>query len=247
LKLPVTPVPCPRCGRPLPHATLDGLCPACLLRQALATQAGSVTFTTGSAASAGIATERALLTSSLSTSAWTLVTLMADDEEYVTYVAREHEADDARLAQLVVRKAHVPPAEMPDARKHLRRRLDALRQLRFPGLAPVLDGGLTDEGHPFLVTAFVMAAPLADLDAPRAPHEMSRQLLDQAGAALRALHGAGLAHGRVRASTILVRRTAGGATAVVTGFAPLDRLPSLSAGIADDLQQLQRLASTLRV
>ena len=110
-----------------------------------------------------------------------------------------------------------------------------------------LDGGLTDEGHPFLVTTFVMAAPLADLDAARTSHDMSRQLLEQAGAALRTLHDAGLAHGRVRASTILVRRTGGGATAVVTGFAPLDRLPTLSEGIADDLEQLQRLASTLRV
>src|SRR5215472_12782070 len=90
---------CPHCGRPLRDTALGGLCPACLMRQALA--GGSV--------------DDSVIFSSLSPSAWTLVTLMADDEEFVTYLAREH-APDARggrdadgstpLAQLVVRKQH---------------------------------------------------------------------------------------------------------------------------------------------
>jgi serine/threonine-protein kinase len=116
--------------------------------------------------------------------------------------------------------------------------------LSHPALAPVLDAGLTDEGHPYLVTAFVMAAPLADFAHPAPPLS---DLLDQARAALQALHHAGLAHGRVRAATILARRTTAGATTLVTGFAPLPPFPTPGLAIADDLSQLQRLTSTLRV
>jgi len=249
------PVRCPRCGRELRGSALDGLCPACLMRQALAAE-------TAPAGEGSV-----LFTASLSSVPWTLVTLLADDEECVTYLARERQADRPdpdRLAQLVVRKQHVPPSEVAEARQQLQRRRDALRKVSHPALVPVLDGGLTEDGHPFLVTAFVMATPLADLDpaqlrqspAQHRPHEgdaddpaadpMGR-LLEDARSALQALHEAGLVHGRVRAATVLARRTKAGATTVVTGYAPLAPLPDLIAAIEDDLQHLQRLTSTLRV
>lgn len=231
---------CPRCGRELRSGTLDGLCPSCLMRQALAGEDN-----------AGEDNPRedntVQFTAALSASSWILVALMADDEEFVTYLARERNASDSALAQLVVRKQHVPPAEVADARQQLQRRRDALRRLSHPTLAPVLDGGLTDDGHPFLVTTFIMATPLADLDPDGSDPETMRKLVDQARAALQALHDAGLAHGRVRASTVLARRARPGATTVVTGYAPLDRFPALPAAVADDLEQLQRLTSTLRL
>jgi hypothetical protein len=235
---------CPRCGRPLRDIALEGLCPACLMRQALA----------------GGSSDDSVIFSSLSPSAWTLVTLMADDEEFVTYLAREHAPDapegrgggrdadaSTRLAQLVVRKQHVAASQVGHARQQLERRRDVLRQLTHPALARVLDGGLTEDDHPFLVTTFVMVRPLADLDPEGVDPDSTRQLLDQARDALQALHAAGVVHGRVRASTVLARRTTVGATAVVTGFAPLDRFATLADGIAFDLEQLQRLTSTLRV
>jgi hypothetical protein len=235
---------CPRCGRPLPQGVLDGLCPVCLMRQAMGSEPASAR-----ADPAADNADAVVFTTSLSSLPWTLVTLMADDEEFVTYLAREpgKSGERERLGQLVVRKQHVPPLEMPAARQQLTRRLDALRRLSHPALAPVLDGGLTDEGHPFLVTAFVMATPLADIESEGASPEMVRELVERADAALRALHDAGLAHGRVRASTVLARRTRAGATTVVTGYAPLDRFPALSVSIADDLEQFQRLTSTLRI
>ncbi len=237
---------CPRCGSVLPVGALEGLCPACLMRQALASDAGATE------ASAEGENSRVQFTTSLSAQPWTLVTLIADDEEHVTYLARgrEEAGSDAaagRLAQLVVRKQHVPAPAAAEARQQLRRRRDALRQLSHPALAPVLDSGLTDEGHPFLVTAFVMATPLVDLYVDEiAPHPL-RELLDQARAALQVLHDAGEAHGRVRAATVLGRRTRAGATTVVTGYAPLPAFPTPAAAIADDLQQFQRLTSTLRI
>jgi hypothetical protein len=337
---------CPHCGRAVHQTTLGGLCPACLMRQALTAGMPSdgpsdgVAFTIGSpgspgaggtlisafspsassASSASSAAAAAAAAAALPSSTWMLVTLIADDEEHVTYLAREQPsaqagaqatADDShlgtapgaapdigaaagppprararagsspRLAQLLVRKQHVPAPELADARQQLQRRCDALRRLHHPTLAPVLDGGITEDGHAFLVTAFVMAAPLSDADADAnadadadagagagagagndadaslddkarpAGVNATRSLLAQAREGLQALHDAGLAHGRVRASTILVqprgRRTAAGATAVVTGFAPLLPFPTLADAIADDLAQLQRLTSTLRV
>jgi hypothetical protein len=235
-----TPAPgrCPRCGRELRSRDIDGLCPSCLMRQALATDPDTP---------AADGDRSVLFTASLSSSPWTLVTLLADDEEYVTYLARlASPLESERLAQLVVRKQHVPHAELASAHQQLQTRRDALRRLSYPTLSPVLDGGLTDDGHPFLVTSFVMATPLADVDPTGTAPDESRQLLEDARIALRTLHDAGLAHGRVRASTVLARRTKTGATTVVTGYAPLLPFPTLALAIADDLAQLQRLTSTLR-
>jgi len=152
---------CPRCGRVLQAGAqaLEGLCPACLMREALASADSATDGGTDSSVQ---------FTTSFSALPWTLVTLMADDEEHVTYLARGHEQEGSdapagRLVQMVVRKQHVAASEIGETRQHLRRRRDALRRLSHPALAPVLDGGLTDEGHPFLVTAFVMAMPLVDL------------------------------------------------------------------------------------
>jgi hypothetical protein len=240
---------CPRCGRTLRSSALDGLCPTCLMRQALAGETSADPLATGVAlaGAASAADSSVQFTAALSSSSWTLVTLMADDEECVTYLARNRDDASAALAQLVVHKQHVPAAEVADARQELQRRRDALRRLSHPALAPVLDGGLTDDGHPFLVTAFVMATPLDDFDPEGTDPDRLRALVDRARAGLQALHDAGLAHGRVRASTVLARRAKGGATTVVTGYAPLDRFPALPAAIADDLEQLQRLTSTLRI
>jgi hypothetical protein len=236
------PARCPRCGRALRSSTLDGVCPTCLMRQAVAGDTPADETPTIAAGDSSVQ-----FTAALSSSSWTLVALMADDEEFVTYLARERDAGDAALGQLVVRKQHVSASEVADARQQLQRRRDALRRLSHPTLAPVLDGGLTDDGHPFLVTAFIMATPLADLDPDSSDADTMRELVDQALAALQTLHDAGLAHGRVRASTVLARRAKPGATAVVTGYAPLDRFPALPTAVADDLEQLQRLTSTLRL
>jgi hypothetical protein len=247
---------CPRCGRVLQTGAqaLEGLCPACLMREALASGTDIGTGTgVDSATDSGVQ-----FTTSFSALPWTLVTLMADDEEHVTYLARGHEQEGSdapagRLVQLVVRKQHVPSPDLADARQQLRIRRDALRRLSHPALAPVLDGGLTDEGHPFLVTAFVMATPLVDLYVDEvdevAPHPL-QELLDHARAALQVLHDAGQAHGRVRSATVLGRRgrrTGAGATTVVTGYAPLPTFATPAAAIADDLEHFQRLTSTLRV
>jgi hypothetical protein len=225
------------------------------MREALASESALTEMAIGAAAGSAAAVSAVQFTTSLSTLPWTLVTLMADDEEHVTYLARGREkagseATGGRLVQLIVRKEHVPSPELAEARQQLRQRRDALRQLSHRALAPVLDVGLTDEGHPFLVTAFVMATPLVDLYVDDvAPHPL-RDLLDQARTALQALHDAGQAHGRVRAATVLGRRasrTGAGATTVVTGYAPFPAFPTLQAAIGDDLEHFQRLTSTLRI
>src|SRR5689334_10822150 len=118
---------CPRCGRELQRGALEGLCPACLMRQALASESGAPASEGGDGS--------VLFTASLSASDWTLVTLIADDEECVTYLAHPREQDGdtntadaaraapaspgvraARLAQLVVRKQQVPASSQADAR-----------------------------------------------------------------------------------------------------------------------------------
>jgi hypothetical protein len=206
------------------ETALDGLCPACLMRQALAGDSQAVFTSSHSAHSAH---------SALSASAWTLVTLVDEDEGFVTYLAQAPDAQ--RLARLVVQKRAVDAADLEAARVQAARRREALAKVRHPALAEVLDAGVTEDGHPFLVTPFVIARPLVDLAA-----------LAQALEALRALHAAGIVHGHVCESTILAHQTKAGATVVVTGFAPLAPSSSLSDGIQRDLQQFQALATTVQ-
>ncbi len=192
-----------------------------------------------------------IFTSSLSRSTWTLVSLVDDDEEFVTYLGREQAKPlkeamkkmatrRSQLVRLIVQKQPVAAADLRTARSSSARRQQALRAVRHPALAQVLDGGVTDDGHPFLVTPFVMAEYLGKAGAH------ARAVLDQALGALRALHSAGVTHGHVCESTILAHRTAAGATAVVTGFAPVDPVSNLPDGIQRDLQQFQALAETVR-
>jgi hypothetical protein len=202
----------------------------------------------------GSESDSVIFTSSFSTSTWTLVSLVDDDEEFVTYLAQQQvepaaAAAPARLAlaRLTVQKERVAAADLRTARSRTARRRQALAGVRHPALARVLDGGVTDDGHPFLATAFVMARSLADPSEHRAKAGAdARAVLDQALDALRALHAGGVVHGHVCGSTILAHRTARGATAVVTGFAPLDPSSSLSDGIQRDLQQFHTLAATVR-
>ncbi len=227
--------PCPRCGRELPPTALDGLCPACLMRQALADDPpDSVSHSHSESESDSV-----IFTSSVSKSTWTLVSLVDDDEEFVTYLGRE-QAKPVKMVRLIVQKQPVAAADLRTARSRAARRQHALGVVRHPALAQVLDGGVTDDGHPFLVTPFVMAEYVDRVGAN------ARAVLDQALDALRILHFAGVTHGHVCGSTILAHRTSGGATAVVTGFAPLDPVSSLTDGIQRDLQQFQALAATVR-
>lgn len=230
---------CPRCGRELPPTALDGLCPACLMRRALADNLSDSE------------SDSVIFTSSLSKSTWTLVSLVDDDEEFVTYLGREQAervkesrkkiaTPRSQLVRLVVQKQHVAAEDLRTTRSSAARRQQALRAVRHPALDQVLDGGVTDDGHPFLVTPFVMAEYVGKAGAH------ARAVLDEALDALRALHSAGVSHGHVCGSTILAHRTAAGATAVVTGFAPLDPVSNLTDGIQRDLQQFQALAATVR-
>jgi hypothetical protein len=225
--------PCPRCGRELPPTALDGLCPACLMRQALADDLPN------SDSRAKSDSDSVIFTSSLSKSIWTLVSLVDDDEEFVTYVGRE-QTKPVKMVRLIVQKQPVAAADLRTARSSTARRQQALDAVRHPALAHVLDAGVTDDGHAFLVTPFVMAEYIDKAGAN------ARAVLDQALDALRTLHSAGVTHGHVCGSTILAHRTAAGATAVVTGFAPLDPVSHLTDGIQRDLQQFQALAATVR-
>lgn len=85
-----------------------------------------------------------------------------------------------------------------------------------PHLLTVHSGGITEEGHPFLVCAACDAKPLADeLLAEGLPLGVSLEMIIQLASAVRHLHHHGIIHGAISPEKIL--RTDSG-TAVLGGF-----------------------------
>ena len=93
--------------------------------------------------------------------------------------------------------------------RHTISRLRAERQilssLQHPGIAPLLDGGQTGDGFPYLVTAFIDGEPITRFVQGRSPEldSVLRIFLDVADAVDYA-HGQGVVHRDLKPSNILV-------------------------------------------
>ena len=98
---------------------------------------------------------------------------------------------------------------------------------------PLVKAGRSDQGDAIIVTE----APRASLRTVAA-EDLSDALLDQAWQALRLLHGAGMAHGRIDSRHVVIRVDG---TAALADFADGE----LNAGLSDQLIDSSRLLVTL--
>ncbi len=85
--------------------------------------------------------------------------------------------------------------------------VERARQLYHPGIAAVLESGLTEDGRPYLVTEFVQGTTLRDLLPPvplamKHALELAAQVLD----ALAYAHSFGIVHQRVEPGNVLVAK-----------------------------------------
>lgn len=109
------------------------------------------------------------------------------------------------------------PETLP--RERAEARLQRLVELRHPGIAQVIDWGRDKRGRLFVLRE---DAPGETLDAYAERHGLGpdkcMSLLEEAGEALRAAHGAGIVHGRVSPRKVLVVEREDGPHAMLVGF-----------------------------
>lgn len=115
------------------------------------------------------------------------------------------EAGSGRLVAVKIFRTDLAPDPLRYVRA-LGERLLACADLHHPGIVPLIEQGVTDDGQPWVALERVDARSLRQLlDAlPRMSFEWVRSIGRQAAEALAAAHAAGVVHGGLKASNILI-------------------------------------------
>ncbi|MFN0172155.1 MAG: protein kinase domain-containing protein [Bryobacteraceae bacterium] len=149
-----------------------------------------------------------------------VVELLKDGHFAATFKAREPDSDEKVVVKLFKPAALAEPARFDRLKK------DALRAsaLNHPNLAAIIEFG-EQEGRPYLVTPFVPGESLeATLKRKRLRRKETISYSQQILSAMEALEAAGLAHGDLRPSHVMVaidgrlRVTGTGLARLVEGF-----------------------------
>jgi len=120
----------------------------------------------------------------------------------VVYEVRR-DTDDAPFALKVVREKI---AKGKKTAQRLRREAQVLARLHHPGVVKMVDAGLTDSGHVFLVMELLEGETLLQYlvrEAPVAPSTLV-PIVDGIAAALDAVHQAGIVHRDLKPSNVIV-------------------------------------------
>jgi serine/threonine protein kinase len=211
---------CPRCGSALAgSAPLDGLCPACLLEGGLARQV--------------LAAPHLRVR---------VITVLGEGPSSVAYLAEDPDDPGAP----VVLKRMTPGPHVTN----LAARLEALRARSLPfvhrHVAKVLDLGAAEDGSLFAIGEFWPGIPITRF-IERYGDAGADALWSQARAALDSAHAAGLVHGAVKLTNLLVAQTSGGPLLKVLDFGHehlLGRSPAHLLDHGSDLRALDALRRT---
>ena len=123
----------------------------------------------------------------------------------------------------------------------------AFARVSHPGVARLLDVGLTDEGLLYLAAHFVPGWQLGAIDDHKSVgHDRRVEIARQLTSALAAIHEAGLAHLAVDASNVRVS-TAGGIRAALLGFGARMIVDGAEPSRASDRSALARVLGGIGV
>jgi serine/threonine-protein kinase len=138
---------------------------------------------------------------------------------------------------------------VPGAAERLRQVQRKAARVTHPAFAPMLEAGVSVEGRPYLVYEYVRGLPVLLHSEHHGLDRAARlAVVSAVGAAVALIHRAGLAHGALRPSNVLVSSTGdGGAIRVLDlgeaealgAIRPDARAPSTAADL-EDLDALRR-------
>jgi serine/threonine protein kinase len=190
-----TQLKCPQCGTALPAGALEGLCPACLLKQGAtsdsATQGGPAPF------EALPVPEVAKLFPQLE-----IKELIGKGGMGAIYKARQPALD--RLVALKILPPHRPGG--PDFAERFNREARALARLSHPNIVAVHEFGQVNGLHYFLME-FVDGVNLRQLErAERMSPREALQIVPQICDALQYAHDEGVVHRDIKPENVLVDR-----------------------------------------
>lgn len=116
-----------------------------------------------------------------------------------------HRAVDGGGSQVALKLLHPHVVSDPDARERLRREAAALRRVRHPGLAQVLDLEI-DSSEAFLVTELIDGPDLDRWVQDRGPltSDHLADVAERLRSAVRAVHAAGVVHRDIKPSNVLL-------------------------------------------
>ena len=212
------PVQCPSCGT----VRLTGmepldLCPACLLATALSMEDDPCPYQ--------------------------VLAPIGDDPSAVTYLAQAL----TRARGYVALKVLGPRDDVDDILSRYQRWKAPLTRLRHPGIARLLDVGLTEDGLLYVASEYVAGWPLTAIGSRASMGmderaEIARQLTD----AIAAAHAEGLAHLKLDASKVKIS-TADGLHATILGLGSSLIVDGSEAQREPDLAALVRLVHDLGI
>ena len=212
------PVQCPSCGTVRLTGTEPlDLCPACLLATALSMEDDPCPYQ--------------------------VLAPIGDDPSAVTYLAQAL----TRARGHVALKVLGPRDDVDDILSRYQRWKAPLTRLRHPGIARLLDVGLTEDGLLYVASEYVAGWPLTAIGSRASMGmderaEIARQLTD----AIAAAHAEGLAHLKLDASKVKIS-TADGLHATILGLGSSLIVDGSEAQREPDLAALVRLVRDLGI
>jgi serine/threonine protein kinase len=166
---------------------------------------------------------------------YTILNILGEGGHGTVYLAQQEPT-----RRLVALKILRQGADTVDRMQRLRACRDRLLTLAHPAAAGVVDIGVLPEGRHFVVTEHVRGMPIDRyVEQSQCDRVLRKQLIASVADLLDHAHPAGLAHGSLKPSNILVRAAGSLPTVKATDFGFRCAEP------ADDLAALEALATTL--
>jgi predicted Ser/Thr protein kinase len=186
---------CPQCGAPLPSGVLEGLCPACLMKQGATADTGVAPEAAAAAFQPPGVAEVARLFPQLE-----IIALIGKGGMGAVYKARQPGLD--RLVALKI----LPPETMggPGFVERFNREARALAKLNHPNIVAVHEFGQVN-GLPYFIMEFVDGLNLRELErADKLSPREALQIVPQICEALQFAHDEGIVHRDIKPENILL-------------------------------------------
>lgn len=127
--------------------------------------------------------------------------VLGEGDSCVVYLARTPPPERRRVALKVVRSGRDPH----DVLERFQAERPALAQVSHPGIATVLDTGTARNGRPFFVVEWVPGVPITEhCDRERLTVDQRLDLFIQVCEAVAHVHAAGVVHGGIKPSNVVV-------------------------------------------